>query len=96
MEEFMNSEIWQLIVDMLPSVAAVLATVVSAVLAIRKVAVAINEFRQSNELKVNNDRLEELLKDNAKLQSMNERLLVELTRIKPAGWTDDKQNEENK
>ena len=96
MEEFMNSEVWQLIVDMLPSIAAVLATVVSAVLAIRKVAVAINEFRQSNELERNNQKLDALLNDNKELQKMNEKLLVELTRIKPAGWTDDRQNEESK
>lgn len=96
MEEFMNSEIWKLVLDLMPSIAAVLATVVSAILAIRKVAVAISEFRQSNELKVNNERLEALLKDNAKLQAMNEKLLVELRRIRPVGWTDDKQNEENK
>ena len=89
MEELMNSEVWQIIIDMLPSIGAVLATVISAVLAIRKVALAINEFRQSNELKRNTEKIEALLQDNEQLKQLNQKLLVELTRIKPAGWTDD-------
>lgn len=83
------TELWYFIVSIAPSVAAVLASVFSAVLALKKVAAAISEFRQSNELKKNNEQIAQLLKDNQTLKKMNEKLLVELTRIKPMGWTDD-------
>lgn len=88
-ETFMSSEIWYLIVSIAPSVAAVVATVAGAFLSLKKVVNAINEFRQSNELKETNDTIQKLLEDNKALKKMNEKLLVELTRIKPLGWSDD-------
>lgn len=88
---FFSSEIWTLIVSIAPAVGSVLATVISAVMAIRKVASTIAEFKQSNELKQNNENISALLEDNRQLKKMNEKLLVELTKIKPAGWCDDKE-----
>lgn len=85
----MIEEVLYIIVSIAPSVAAVLASVISAVLALKKVATTISEFRQSNELKKNNEQIYQLLQDNKTLKKMNEKLLVELTRIKPKEWTDD-------
>ena len=89
-ETLMASEAWALIVTIAPAIGSVLATVISAILAIRKVASTIAEFKQSNELKKNNEQINALLEDNKTLKRMNEKLLVELTKIKPAGWCDDK------
>lgn len=85
----MIEEIWYVVVSCAPSVAAVLASVISALLAIKKVATTISEFRQSNELKENNEQIKQLLADNKSLKKLNEKLLVELTKIKPKEWTDD-------
>lgn len=92
METIMTSELWTLIVAIAPAVGSVLATIISAILAIKKVATTISEFRQSNELKQNNAQIKELLEDNKQLKKMNQKLLTELTKIKPAGWSDDKEN----
>lgn len=83
------TELWYFIVSIAPSVTAVFASVFSAIIALKKVAAAISDFRQSNELKKNNEQIAQLLKDNQALKKLNEKLLVELTRIKPMGWTDD-------
>lgn len=90
-EALTASEVWALIVAIAPAIGSVLATVISAILAIRKVASTISEFKQSNELKQNNAQISALLEDNKQLKKMNEKLLVELTKIKPAGWCDDKE-----
>ena len=95
LETLMASDVWALIVAIAPAVGSVLATVISAVLAIRKVASIISEFRQSNELKQNNAEIKALLEDNKQLKKLNEKLLVELTKIKPAGWCDDKEGVDN-
>lgn len=94
METFLNSELWALLVACAPAVGSVLATVVTVILSLKKLATTISEFRQSNELKQNNEQIKALLQDNKTLKKMNEKLLVELTRIKPKGWTDDEQNKE--
>ena len=90
------TETWYFIVSIAPSVAAIGGILLSALLTIKKVAEAINsfvdavrEFRQSNELKENNKQMEDLLKDNKDLKKLCEKLLVELTKVKPMGWTDD-------
>lgn len=88
-ESLMSSEIWTMLVALLPSLASIGASVLAAILAIKKVATVIQEFRQSNELKDATDRVDKLLKDNEQLKKLNEKLLVELTRIKPITWTDD-------
>lgn len=85
----MIEEVLYVIISIAPSVAAVLASVISAMIAIKKVISTISEFRQSNELKQNNEKINELLKDNKSLKKLNEKLLVELTKIKPKEWTDD-------
>ena len=91
LEMITASEVWALLVAIAPAIGSVLATVISAILAIRKVANVINEFKQSNELKQNNATINALLEDNRQLKKLNEKLLVELTKIKPAGWCDDKE-----
>lgn len=91
LEMITASEVWALLVAIAPAIGSVVATVISAVLAIRKVASVINEFKQSNELKQNNATINALLEDNRQLKKLNEKLLVELTKIKPAGWCDDKE-----
>lgn len=85
------SEIMEILVAIAPAVAGVLASVVSVIMGIKKVSVTISEFRQSNELKENNRIINDLLQDNKQLKKMNERLLVELTKIKPKEWVDDEQ-----
>lgn len=87
----MPQEIIDLIVTIAPSIGGIIGIVVSILLSIRKITTMINEFRQSNELKKNNEQIEALLKDNENLKKMNEKILVELTRIKPKGWCDDDQ-----
>lgn len=90
-ENFMYSEIWQALVSCAPAISAILATVISAILAIKKVATVIAEFRNSNELKEATSQVNKLLEDNKQLKKLNEKLLVELTRIKPVGWCNDKE-----
>lgn len=85
------SELMEILVAIAPAVAGVLASVVSVIMGIKKVSTTISEFRQSNELKKNNEQIAELLQDNKQLKKMNEKLLVELTKIKPKGWVDDEQ-----
>lgn len=85
----MSQEIINLIVTIAPSIAGIVGMIFSFILALKKVTSIINDFRQSNELKNNNEQISKLLADNAQLKKMNEKLLVELTRIKPLGWTDD-------
>lgn len=85
----MSQEIINLIVTIAPSIAGIVGMIFSFIVAIKKVTSIINDFRQSNELKKNNEQISQLLADNAQLKKMNEKLLVELTRIKPQGWTDD-------
>ena len=85
------SELMEILVAIAPAVAGVVASVVSVIMGIKKVSTTISEFRQSNELKQNNEQIAELLKDNKQLKKMNEKLLVELTKIKPKGWVDNEQ-----
>ena len=83
------NEIVQLLITLEPSIGGILGIIISVILSLKELTKIINEFRQSNELKENNAQISALLKDNADLKKLNERLLVEITRIKPAGWCDD-------
>lgn len=85
----MSQELIDLIITLAPSIASILGVVISVILAIKKVADTIAEFKQSNELKENNELTTKLLKDNEQLKKLNEKLLVELTNIRPFGWTED-------
>jgi len=91
LETLMASDLWALVVAIAPAVGSVLATVISAILAIKKVAAVISEFRNSNEVKGLVAENKALREDNKHLTKLYEKLLVELTRIKPAGWCDDKE-----
>lgn len=88
----MSQELINLIITLAPSIASILGVVISVILAIKKVADTISEFKQSNELKENNELTTKLLKDNEQLKKLNEKLLVELTNIRPFGWTEDDGN----
>lgn len=83
------NEVLQLLITLAPSIGGILGIIISVILSLKELTKIINEFRQSNELKENNAQISALLKDNADLKKLNERLLVEITRIKPAGWCDD-------
>lgn len=92
-ETIMSSEIWALFVACAPAVGSIIATVISAILAIRKVATVISEFRNSNEVKGLVAELKTSHEENKQLKKLNEKLLVELTRIKPKGYNDDENKE---
>lgn len=83
------NEVLQLLITLAPSIGGILGIIISVILSLKELTKIINEFRQSNELKENNAQISALLRDNAELKKLNERLLVEITRIKPAGWCDD-------
>lgn len=83
------TELWMIICAAFPSITAVLGTIVGLLIALKKFCTAINEFRNSNEIKQLIEQNKQALQDNAQLKKMNEKLIVELTRIKPQGWTDD-------
>ena len=85
------TELMEIFVLIAPAAAGVLASVVSVILGIKKIGTTIAEFRQSNELAEDNRIINDLLKDNKQLKKMNERLLVEFTKIKPKEWVDDEQ-----
>ena len=85
----MNQEIINLIVTIAPSIAGILGMLFSFIMAIKKVSEIIADFKQSNELKQNNEQISALLKDNASLKKLNKQLLVELTKMKPLEWSDD-------
>lgn len=85
----MNTELLTLFASLAPAAISVISIVISVIMSIKKLTSMISEFKQSNELKNNNDMIKQLLEDNKSLKKLNERLLVELTKIKPAGWTDD-------
>lgn len=92
-ETIMSSEIWALFVACAPAIGSILATVISAVLAIKKVAQVISDFRNSNEVKNLVGELKTSHEENKQLKKLNEKLLVELTRIRPAGYQDDENKE---
>lgn len=83
------NDIIQLLITLAPSIGGILGIIISVILSLKELTKIINEFRQSNELKENNAQISALLKDNAELKKLNERLLIEITKIKPAGWCDD-------
>lgn len=85
----MSQELIDLIITIAPSIASIFGVLISVILTIRKVASTIADFKQSNELKENNELTTKLLKDNEQLKKLNEKLLVELTNIRPFGWTED-------
>ena len=86
----MSNEIITFIITIAPSLGGIIGIIVSVILSIKKITNVITEFKQSNELKKNNEQISALLKDNAQLKKMNEKLLVELTRVAPKGWYDGK------
>ena len=79
----------EFIISLLPEIAALVAFIISAIKIVKQISLMIKEFSQSNELKENNIIIKQLLIENEELKSLYQQLLIELTRIKPKGWTDD-------
>lgn len=84
------TELWYFIVSIVPSALSVLFSILIYFIFKKWTRDIFEEVKQNNELKKNNELTSKLLKDNQDLKKMNEKLLAELTRIKPMGWTDDK------
>ena len=91
MTEFFQGDVWMSIVAMLPAVGGIIGMVITALLTIRKVAIAITELKNSKELAALLAELKAEREENKQLRKMYEKLQVELTRIKPAGYTEDKE-----
>lgn len=82
----MNIEVWNMIVAAAPAIAGVLAAVITAVMSIRKVVVAIAEFRQSTEVKDLCSKIDSLLEDNARLKKMVNKLTKEMRKVDIPEW----------
>lgn len=89
-EAFLATEFGMLLVALWPYIVALASTIFTAVMAIKKVADVINEFRNSNEVKALESEMRELIKENKMLKHDLDTLMVELTHRRPVGWTDDK------
>ena len=81
-----------LLVSLWPYLVALASTVFTAVMAIKKVADVINEFRNSNEVKALESEMRELIKENKALKEDLDKVMVELNKKRPVGWTDDKED----
>ena len=90
-EAFLATEFGMLLVALWPYLMALGSTILTAVLAIKKVAECINEFRNSNEVKALESDMRELIKENKSLKKDLDTLMVEITKKRPVGWTDDKE-----
>lgn len=91
MTEFFSSDLWMTIVAMMPAIGGILGMVITVILSIKKIAVAIAELKNSNEIKELLDALKAEREENKQLRKMYSKLESELTRIKPAGYTEDKE-----
>lgn len=89
-EAFLATEFGMLCVALWPYIVALASTIFTAVMAIKKVADVINEFRNSNEVKALESEMRELIKENKMLKHDLDTLMVEITKKRPVGWTDDK------
>ena len=94
-ELFSNGDIFTAIIAMAPSIGGIIGIVVTCILSIRKVAMMIADFKQSNELKELIATIKAQQAENKQLRKMNEKLLGELTRIQPKGYTDDNGNDKD-
>lgn len=92
-EAFLATEFGMLLVALWPYLVALASTVFTAVLSIKKVADVINEFRNSNEVKALESDMRELIKENKSLKKDVDTLMIELTKVRPVGWTEDKNKE---
>ena len=92
-EAFLATEFGMLLVALWPYLVALASTVFTAVMAIKKVADVINEFRNSNEVKDLEAEMKELIQDNRRLKQDIDTLTIELTKRRPLGWSvDNKDN----
>lgn len=92
-EVFTSSEIWALIVSIVPAVGSVLGIVITVLLGIKKFAAAIDRLRESSELKELIAINKQQIAENKQLRKLNEKLMTELTKIRPVGYTDDKEGD---
>lgn len=91
MSEFFSSDLWMTIVSMAPAIGGIIGMVITAILSIRKIALAITELKNSNEIRELLNALKAEREENKQLRKMYAKLESELTRIKPVGYTDDKE-----
>lgn len=89
-EAFLATEFGMLCVALWPYIVALGTNILAAILAIKKVGSCINEFRNSNEVKKLEGDMRELIQENKSLKHDLDTLMVEITKKRPAGWTDDK------
>lgn len=92
-ETIMSSEIWALIVAIAPAVGSVLGIVITVLLGIKKFAAEISRLRESSELKELIAINKQQINENKQLRKLNEKLIAELTKIRPVGYTDDKEGD---
>lgn len=90
-EAFLATEFGMLCVALWPYIVALGTNILAAILAIKKVGTCINEFRNSNEVRGLEADMRELIKENQSLKKDVDILMVELTKKRPVGWTDDKE-----
>lgn len=83
------NELIELLITIAPAVTGVLATVFSVLIAIHKLTTVISELKQTNEMKTLIDDLHTQSEENKQLKKLYEKLLIELTKIRPMGYTDD-------
>lgn len=72
-----------------PSITAIFGVVASILYSILQTKKAINELKSCDDISQLKTEVKQLCQENKTLQKMNEKLLSELTRIRPRGWTDD-------
>ena len=88
-DTILNSDIYAILVAIIPSLSAILGIVTTILLSLKKLSKMIVDFKNSEELKQLIAELKEQRKENKQLKKMNEKLISELTRIAPsAKWSD--------
>lgn len=91
MSEFFSSDLWMTIMAMAPAIGGIIGMVITALLTIKKIAVAVTELKNSNEVRELLEALKAEREDNKQLKKMYAKLEMELTRIRPVGYTEDKE-----
>ena len=72
-----------------PSITAILGVVASILYSVLKTKKAVDDLKSCDDISKLRAEVKQLCQENKTLQKMNEKLLSELTRIRPRGWTDD-------
>lgn len=92
--EFLNVELIAYIASLAPGLAAIISMIIVAIKSLHKVKTEVESFTQSKEVKELIAYNKKLSKDNALLAKNIEQLTIELSKVKPKGWTDDSTSKE--